>query len=216
MELKSKFLNQYDSLMIPRIELFGTDQESLFYHKGAYSYALLKLGQMSFQDELFTEAYNYLNFIYPQSLDKSGAFIDTIKRTNKKIWKQTHLLLMYELSSQRMVAGSALITSMSPELPLALELELGIEIQRKTPSIEIGRLSIDVKHAHRSEILNLLLLNIYEILENTKGVENVFLYSKKTLRKLYERKGYYFKNLEQYSKTLGEDIISELILYRNK
>lgn len=176
----------------------------IFQSKG-FVIKLLKLSELSSDQKEFKQATNYLNLQYLKALNRDEFVKDKIRTSNTNLWKQMHLLLIYDSKNiTKPVAGGAYISSKSPDEKLAFEDEFKIDYLRVlnkdfSPAAEVGRLSVDSSYPNRGIVLDTLLESIYNIHVASTDYKQFYIYSAKRLLQLYDYKGFVFEEVPQLS-----------------
>lgn len=183
---------------------------------------VLKLSQLTEHDPEFQLAHQYLDEFYPAILQKEIGFKEKIVTSNKALWSQMHLILIFEEGNlKKPIAGSAFITSRSLQEKLGFEDELNIDhlsILNKdfTPSTEVGRLSVDPQAINKRKVLDTMLSTLFLMHKATPEVSEIYIYTSRKLHQLYGIKGLHFDEIPSLSSTNyihGSDIIA---IFNNK
>lgn len=175
------------------------------YRSRGFVLKLIKLSEMQQGSKEFNIASNYLNSQYLKALDRSESIKEKIKNSNKTLWNQMHLLLVFDSKNLgKPVAGAAYISSKSPAEKLGFEEEFKIDYLKIldkdfSPATEVGRLSVDSSYSEKRKVLDVILDSIYHIHVASADYKQVFIYSSKKLLQLYSYKGFNFEEIPQLS-----------------
>lgn len=205
----------------PSISINSNSKSYQEFKADGFQYKLINLKELKTTDPLYPVVFNYLNYEYPNSLKARHGedFVNQIQQSNKVLWDQLHLMLMFdEKNPKKIAAGVALISARIPSEYLGFEAELGIrQLPRKgnkfKPATEIGRLRIDHTVTERRDVIDQLFKNLFQVLNNSTEFSDVYFFTAKTLKKLYQRMGYEFieiPELENRPEVRETDIISKL------
>lgn len=201
------------SINSPRVQIFRNHN---------LIFKVLKLSEIKRNDPEFQLAHQYLDELYPAVLQKEEGFKDKIIFSNKALWAQMHLILVFEEGRlQRPIAGSAFITSRSPQEKLGFEDELNIDhlaILNKSfvPSTEVGRLSVDPQAVNKRKVLDAMLSTLYLMHQATPEIEEIYIYTARKLQQLYGIKGLHFEEIPSLSSPNYIHSSDVIAIFKNK
>lgn len=193
----------------------------VFRNKG-FIFKILKLSELNPDSMDYKYAHDYLDRQYPEALNKSHDFKSAIINSNRKLWSQIHLLLIYhDQNIEKPIAGAAYISSRKISEKLGFEDELGVnylQILKKEfePVTEVGRLSVDSSFSNKRKVLDALLDSLYTIYASSTDYQQVYIYTSKKLHQLYNIKGLVFDIVPELSssKLIGEEDV--IAVFKNK
>lgn len=201
------------SFKSPKVQIFRNNNMLL---------KVLKLSEINEGDPEFQLAHKYLDEVYPASLQKDQSFRDKIIASNKALWAQMHLVLVFEEGNlQRPVAGSAFITSRAQNEKLGFEDELKIDhlkILDKSfvPSTEVGRLSIDPLAISKRKLLDVMLSTLFLMHQATPEIKDIYIFTARKLHQLYAIKGLYFEEVPSLSSEKYIQVSDVIAVFKNK
>lgn len=205
----------------PSISINNNSKNYQEFKADGFQYKLINLKELKTTDPLYSVVFDYLNKQYPNSLKARHGedFVNQIQQSNKALWDQMHLMLMFdEKNPNQIAAGVALISARLPSEYLGFEAELGIrqlprEQDKFKAATEIGRLRVDHSVTERRDVIDQLFKTLFQVLNNSTEFSDVYFFTAKTLKKLYQRMGYEFidvPELENRPEVRATDIISKL------
>lgn len=192
------------------------------FRNNGFIFKILKLSELNENSLEYKKAHDYLDRQYPEALSKGPKFKSAIIDSNKKLWSQMHLLLVYhDQNLENPIAGTAYISSRTPSEKLGFEDELGVnylQILKKEfqPVTEVGRLSVDAGYANKRKVLDALLNSLYTIYSVSTDYKHVYIYTSRKLHQLYNIKGLVFDIIPELSspELIGEEDV--IAVFRNK